>query len=146
MAEAKERFIDRLGPTLTSGLVIAFLSATSLGAVALRDLVVTSNVDIAYIKGDLDHIRNEFEKFKSPGPRFTKDDGDRHQAKLDELERRLREQETRPPRLNPDLEKLETKVDSIAQRQLELCQRIKDCNLGHSHDPSSNSNNNRSRY
>jgi predicted nuclease with TOPRIM domain len=148
VAEGKERFIDRLGPTLTSGLVIAFLSATSLGAVALRDLVVTSNVDIAYIKGDLDHIRNEFEKFKSPGPRFTKDDGDRHQAKLDELERRLREQETRPPRLNPTLEKLEDKVDDIAQKQAELCQRLKDCNLGHTHDSSgtNNSSSNRSRY
>ena len=146
MAEAKERFIDRLGPTLTSGLIIAVLSATSLGAVAVRDLVITTNVDLAYLKGDITDIRSEFDKFKSPGPRFTKDDGDRHQSKLDELERRIREQETRPPRLNPDLEKLETKVDSIAQRQLELCQRIKDCNLGHSHDPSSNSNNNRSRY
>jgi predicted nuclease with TOPRIM domain len=148
VAEEKQSFLDRLGPTLTSGLVVAFLSATSLGAVALRDLVVTTNVDLAYLKGDIADLRSELEKFRSPGPRFTKDDGDRHQAKIDELEKRVREQETRPPRLNPTLEKLEDRVEAIAQRQSELCQRLKDCNLEHMHGTPSpnNSGSNRSRY
>jgi predicted nuclease with TOPRIM domain len=148
VAEEKQSFIDRLGPTLTSGLVVAFLSAASLGAVAVRDLVVTSNVDLAYVKSDIADLRSELEKFKSPGPRFTKDDGDRHQAKLDELEKRIREQETRPPRLNPTIEKLEDKIEALSQKQAELCQRLKDCNLGHTNGNSStnNSGSNRGRY
>ena len=71
MSEEKLRFIDRLGPTLTSGLIIAVLSATSLGAVSVRDLVITTNVDIAYLKSELVAVRSELEKFKSPGGRLS---------------------------------------------------------------------------
>jgi uncharacterized coiled-coil protein SlyX len=148
VGEEKQSFIDRLGPTLTSGLLVAFLSAASLGAISIRDLVITTNVDNAYVKGELDRIRSDLNGFKAPGGRFTKEDGDRHQNKLDELERRIREQETRPPRLNPALEKLEEKVHAIEDKQSELCQRLKDCNIGHTHaNPStSDTSGNRGRY
>jgi predicted nucleic acid-binding Zn-ribbon protein len=123
----KQSFIDRLGPTLTSGLIIAFLSAASLGAVAIRDLVITTNVELSHLKGEYASLRTELDKFQAPGPRFTKDDGDRHQEQLNDHERRIREQETRPPRLNPAIEKLEDKVEFIQRQQSELCRRLKDC-------------------
>jgi chromosome segregation ATPase len=143
--EEKPSFFDRLGPTLASGLTVAFLSAASLGAVAIRDLVVTTNVELSYLKGDITELREELSKFKLPGPRFTKDDGDRHQLQLDDHEKRLREQELRPPRANPALEKLTTKVEEIERRQAELCSRIRDCNLEHSHGTTSPSNPSRPR-
>lgn len=127
MAEERQSFIDRLGPTLTSGLIVAFLSAASLGAVAVRDLVVTSNVELANVQGELNRIRDDFEAFKNPGGRFTKQDGDRHEQKLNDLDQRLRTQETRPPRLNPDLDKLENRVHTIELKQAEICERIKSC-------------------
>ena len=135
--EEKPSFFDRLGPTLASGLVVAFLSAASLGAVAIRDLVVTTNVELSYLKSDLIELREELSKFRAPGPRFTKDDGDRHQLQLNDHEKRLREQELRPPRLNPMIDKLSSKVEEIERKQAELCSRLRDCNLEHNHGPTS---------
>ena len=86
MGEEKQAFVDKLGPTLTSGLIVALLSASSLGAVALRDLVVTSNVDIAYLKSDLQGLRDDLSQFKAPGSRFTAEDGARLDIRLDRLE------------------------------------------------------------
>ena len=86
MSEEKLRFVDRLGPTLTSGLIIAVLSATSLGAVAVRDLVITTNVDLAYLKSDIDGVKSALESFKKPGGRFTAEDGARHETRIEKLE------------------------------------------------------------
>lgn len=126
--EQRERFIDRLGPTLTSGLIIAALSAASLGAVALRDLVVTTNINLTNIKSEFDRHRDDFDKFKNVGGRFTADDGKRIQAEVDELENRIRHQETRPPRVGGEVEKLNDRIHVIELRQAEICERIRNCN------------------
>ncbi len=107
MEENKTSFIDKLGPTLTSGLLVAALSAASLGAVAIRDLVISSNVDLANLKSEFARHRDEFERFKNPGARFTADDGKRIQAEIDELE---------------------IKTRNLELKQAELCERIKNCN------------------
>lgn len=106
MAEEKNSFLDRLGPTLTSGLIIAFLSAASLGAVSIRDLVITTNVDLAYIKGELDRTTAELEKFKQPGGRFTAADGAKHEARLERLESFANECRDAKTRLQVEIEHL----------------------------------------
>jgi hypothetical protein len=140
-AVRRETFFDKLGPTLSSALIVALLSATSLGAVALRDMVVTTNVDLTYIKGELARVRVELDDFKRPGGRFTKDMGDDHKRILDDHERRLREQEARPPRLNTALEKHEEEcrpvhdmviahdkdIQHIIAEQGRLCSRLQAC-------------------
>ena len=128
MEEKKTPFIDKLGPTLTSGLLVAALSAASLGAVALRDLVIVTNVDFANLKSEFARHRLEFEQFRTPGARFTADDGKRLQSEIDELEVRLRHQETRPPRVGTVVEKLEERVHGIELKQAEICERIRNCN------------------
>lgn len=106
MAEEKQSFIDRLGPTLTSGLVVAFLSAASLGAVAVRDLVITTDMDIAYIKSDITSIRGDLEKFKSPGGRFTAEDGARHETRIEKLESISQQCQDAKTRLQVEIEHL----------------------------------------
>lgn len=120
----KDGFIDRLGPALTSGLIIAGLSALSLGSVALRDLVTVANVDIAAAK-----------------------------SRLDDHEERLRTQESRAPRLSPDLAKVVeqcaavqqqlhdlrvtrernvSRIEHLEKDQDELCVRLQACQRGNS--------------
>ena len=120
MAEGKERFIDRLGPTLTSGLIIAVLSATSLGAVAVRDLVIATNVDIAYLKSDLTNVKSELEKFKSPGGRFTTADGAKHETRIEKLEEFASKCQESKIRLDIELQ-------NIKEDQKEVCGNIQNC-------------------
>ena len=120
MAEGKERFIDRLGPTLTSGLIIAVLSATSLGAVAVRDLVIATNVDIAYLKSDLTNVKSELEKFKSPGGRFTAADGAKHDTRIEKLEEFASKCQESKIRLDIELQ-------NIKEDQKEVCGNIQNC-------------------
>lgn len=132
MAEEKLTFFDRLGPTLTSGLIIAFLSATSLGAISIRDLVVTTDVDITYLKSDIESVKSELEKFKQPGGRFTAADGARHDERLKALEtfaEQCRDAKTR----------LEVEVEHLKQ-EVELSRRHTDGDT-----PRSNPSSNRSR-
>ena len=145
MAEGKERFIDRLGPTLTSGLIIAVLSATSLGAVAVRDLVIATNVDIAYLKSDLTNIKSELDKFKSPGGRFTAADGAKHDTRIEKLEEfasRCQESKIR----------LDIELQNIKEDQKEVCGNIQNClreihmrDLHNGNTSSNNSSSNRRR-
>ena len=145
MAEGKERFIDRLGPTLTSGLVIAFLSAASLGAVAIRDLVITTNVDIAYLKSDITSVKSELEKFKSPGGRFTAADGAKHDTRIEKLEEFASKCQESKIRLDIELQ-------NIKEDQKEVCGNIQNClreihmrDLHNGNTSSNNSSSNRSR-
>lgn len=71
MEEDQSTLIDRIGPKTTAGILVALVSAATLGAVALRDLVVASVVDISHLK-----------------------------SRADDHESRLRAQEQRPPRLS----------------------------------------------
>ena len=120
MSEEKLRFIDRLGPTLTSGLIIAVLSATSLGAVSVRDLVITTNVDIAYLKSELVAVRSELEKFKSPGGRFTAADGAKHETRIEKLEQfQTSCIETKS--------KIDSRLDRIEDKQEDVCLRVSNC-------------------
>ena len=145
MAEGKERFIDRLGPTLTSGLIIAVLSATSLGAVAVRDLVIATNVDIAYLKSDLTNVKSELEKFKSPGGRFTAADGAKHDTRIEKLEEFASKCQESKIRLDIELQ-------NIKEDQKEVCGNIQNClreihmrDLHNGNTSSNNSSSNRSR-
>ena len=140
-AVSRETFFDKLGPTLSSAIIVAFLSAASVGAVAIRDMVITTNVDLAHIKSELARIRVELDDFKRPGGRFTKDMGDEHKRVLDDHERRLREQESRPPRLNTALEEHEKDcravhdmvimhdrdIQHVVAEQGRLCARLQAC-------------------
>ena len=145
MAEGKERFIDRLGPTLTSGLIIAVLSATSLGAVAVRDLVIATNVDIAYLKSDLTNVKSELEKFKSPGGRFTAADGAKHDTRIEKLEEFASKCQESKIRLDIELQ-------NIKEDQKEVCGNIQNClreihmrDLHNGNTSSNNPSSNRSR-
>jgi superfamily II DNA helicase RecQ len=145
VAEGKERFIDRLGPTLTSGLIIAVLSATSLGAVAVRDLVIATNVDIAYLKSDLTNVKSELEKFKSPGGRFTAADGAKHDTRIEKLEEFASKCQESKIRLDIELQ-------NIKEDQKEVCGNIQNClreihmrDLHNGNTSSNNSSSNRSR-
>jgi len=120
MSEEKLRFVDRLGPTLTSGLIIAVLSATSLGAVAVRDLVITTNVDIAYLKSDITNVKSELEKFKSPGGRFTAADGAKHDTRIEKLEEFASKCQEAKIRLDIELQ-------NIKEDQKEVCGNIQNC-------------------
>jgi len=145
VAEGKERFIDRLGPTLTSGLIIAVLSATSLGAVAVRDLVIATNVDIAYLKSDLTNVKSELEKFKSPGGRFTAADGAKHDTRIEKLEEFASKCQESKIRLDIELQ-------NIKEDQKEVCGNIQNClreihmrDLHNGNTSSNNPSSNRSR-
>jgi hypothetical protein len=145
VAEEKQGFIDRLGPTLTSGLIIAVLSATSLGAVSIRDLVITTNVDIAYLKSELSTVRTELEKFKSPGGRFTATDGAKHETRIEKLEQfQTTCIETKS--------KIDSRLDRIEDKQDDVCLRVHDCirevhkqELHNGNTSTNNSSSNRSR-
>ena len=120
MSEEKLRFVDRLGPTLTSGLIIAVLSATSLGAVAVRDLVIATNVDIAYLKSDITTVKSELDKFKSPGGRFTAADGAKHDTRIEKLEDFAAKCQESKVRLDIELQ-------NIKEDQKEICGNIQNC-------------------
>ena len=143
--------LDKAGPALASGIILAVLGGAASVVVAWRDLAGTSSVRFEYVatelsrhRDDIAQLRRDFESFRSPGERFTADDGRRHQGLLDGLEKRLREQEMRPPRLNPALDDLGRNVGEIENRlgvmqeklrhmeaeQERLCQRLQACRQG----------------
>ena len=133
--------LDKAGPALASGIILAVLAAAGSSALAWRDLLSTSDVRFGHVNTDLERLRADLEAFRSPGGRFTAHDGDRHWARMDDLDRRLREQEMRPPRLTPGLDKAETRLSDLerriaaAERSIEhieaeqerLCTRLAQC-------------------
>jgi chaperonin cofactor prefoldin len=133
--------LDKAGPALATGIVLAILTGAASVVVAWRDLSSSSAVRFGYVTSELERLRADLEAFRSPGGRFTKHDGDRMQAELDKLADRLREQEMRPPRLNPaldgvaakvaDLERsvdrLEDRLQQIREEQQRLCDRLAAC-------------------
>ena len=88
---------------------MAFLSAASLGVVALRDLVVTTDVELTHVKSELSRLRTDCETARNG------------------LDERLRIQEIRPPRVGPEVQELHKKLHEIELKQAELCERLKDC-------------------
>ena len=133
--------LDKAGPALASGLILAILGAAATSAMAWRDLLSTSAVRFSHVTTELERLRADLEGFRAPGSRFTAHDGDRHWQRMDELDKRLREQEMRPPRLNPaldgvtakvaDLERsvdrLEDRLQQIRDEQQRLCDRLAAC-------------------
>jgi hypothetical protein len=134
-------FLDKLGPTLASGILLGILTAATTAVMVGRDHIAASDVRARNFDVELTRLRSDFEEFRKPGGRFTRADGDRHQAVLDDHERRLREQETRPPRLNPalsgvvqDVEELKERclinmenIKHILSEQERLCARLRQC-------------------
>jgi uncharacterized coiled-coil protein SlyX len=98
-------------------------------------------VRFGYVSAELERLRADLEGFRAPGGRFTSGDGERHWKRMDELDARLREQEMRPPRLNPALDgvavkvneleravdRLQDRLEHIKEEQDRLCQRLAAC-------------------
>jgi hypothetical protein len=134
-------FLDRLGPTLATGIILALLGGAATVVVAWRDFASASTVRLGALDTEFARLRADLESFRAPGGRFTVHDGARLQGQLDDHERRLREQETRPPRLNPalndvlgDVQELKEKclinteaIKHILTEQERLCARLRQC-------------------
>ena len=136
--------LDKAGPALASGLILAVLGAAATSALAWRDLLSTSTVRFGSIASELERLRADLDSFRAPGDRFTKHDGERMQAELFKLDERLRAQEMRPPRLNTALEehereckhihdmvlRHEEQLKHIVVEQDRLCSRLQACRQG----------------
>lgn len=113
-------FLNKLGPALASALIVTLLSGITIGAVALRDLVVVTNNDLAHVIADVERLRQELEDFRRPGDRFTKHDGERlaHDiSRLADSQSNCRER----------ISALERKVEQAEKERDKLCDRIKAC-------------------
>jgi len=133
--------LDRAGPALATGIVLALLTGAASTVVAWRDLSSASAVRFGHITAELERLRGDLDSFRAPGDRFTKHDGERLQAELFKLDERIRAQEMRPPRLNMALEehekdcqhihdmalRHEEQIKHIGQEQERLCARLQAC-------------------
>jgi chromosome segregation ATPase len=136
-------FVDKLGPTLASGIILALLVGTTSTTLAWRDHAASSTVRFSNYDAELAKLRSDLDGFRAPGGRFTKHDGDRLQEQLNDHEKRLREQETRPPRLSPalvdavdDIKELRDRalicgeaLRQLRENQEQLCQRLQGCKI-----------------
>lgn len=129
-----DAFVEKLGPPLATGIVLAILTGAATAIVAWRDHVASSTVRVGHLADDIAALRADFESFRNPGGRFTRHDGDRHWSRMDELDKRLREQESRPPRLNPALDDVRVTMTTcteqmrqVIKEQDRLCERIRAC-------------------
>lgn len=122
MAEEKDTpsFLDRLGPTLTSALVITIGSGVVYGAVAVRDLVVVATNDLLHISAELNRLRADLDSFRKPGDRHTKAEGNIQDQRLDALEQRVQQ-------CGESKAEVITRLDHIEREQDRLCQRIAPC-------------------
>ena len=133
--------LDKAGPALATGIVLAVLTGSASVVVAWRDLASTSAVRFSSIATELERLRADFESFRAPGGRFTKHDGDRLQAEIFKLDDRIRAQEMRPPRLNEALDEHirdcaawhdmvighDKDIKHIMAEQERLCARLQAC-------------------
>ena len=133
--------LDKAGPSLASGVILALLAAAGSSALAWRDLLSTSDVRFSQHTAELERLRADFESFRAPGGRFTKHDGDRLQAEIFKLDDRIRAQEMRPPRLNEALDEHirdcaawhdmvighDKDIKHIMAEQERLCARLQAC-------------------
>lgn len=121
--DERPSFFDRLGPMLSSGLVVTIGSALVIGAVAVRDLVVVASNDIEHLAADVARLRQDLDTFRAPGDRFTKHDGERLAGEIDELRNSLG---TCRERIGVTERELET-----ARRERDrLCDRVQACRPG----------------
>jgi septal ring factor EnvC (AmiA/AmiB activator) len=102
--------LDKAGPALASGIVLALLAGATSSALAWRDLQSTSGVRWSWVTEQIANLRGEC--------------GERH-AEIAGLDARIREQETRPPRLNPGLANAETRLNTLEREVSVLAERIK---------------------
>lgn len=136
-----DSFLDKLGPPLATGIVLALLGGAATITMAWRDLASSSAVRFGNVTADIERLRADLDSFRAPGGRFTKHDGDRLQEQINRLDDRVRLQETRPPRLNDGLadmskrveelqrtvDRLEERLKHLAQEQERICQRLAAC-------------------
>ncbi len=143
--DKKTSFIDRLGPTLTSALIITIGSGVVYGAVAVRDLVVVATNDLTHLAADVDRLRTELEGFKSPGGRFTAADGARHDERIRRVEdfaklgrftaadgarhdERIRRVEDFAKLCGESKVKVDLELEHLKDAQQQLCSRLQMCN------------------
>ena len=133
--------LDKAGPALATGIVMAILAGAASTYVAVRSHIDASDVWQSGVERAVSQLRSDLEAFRSPGGRFTTHDGERHWQRMDQLDERIRAQEQRPPRLNPALDDamkemremesrvivLEQSIRHIVVEQERLCQRLMAC-------------------
>ena len=122
-------------------ILAASITGGAVALASLRDSVVAGSVTHDGLRADVERLRTELDAFRNPGGRVTAHDGDRHWSAIMDIDKRLREQEMRPPRLNPALEKakedlsevisrvrdIERRAEYIAKEQDRLCERLRSC-------------------
>ena len=116
--------LDKAGPSLATGIVLALLTGAATVVVAWRDLASSSAVRFGNITTELERLRADLDSFRAPGGRFTRHDGDKLEAHVARIDERLHLQESRPPRLNPALDEALKTVDEIEHRVTILEQSV----------------------
>ena len=115
-----DAFVEKLGPTLTSALVITVGSGVVYGAVAIRDLVVVAINDVAHLTTELNRIRADLDSFRRPGDRHTKAEGLIQDARLDALEQKVE-------KCGESRAEVVQRLAHIEKEQDRVCQRIAPC-------------------
>lgn len=133
--------LDKAGPGLATAIVMAILAGATTVTVGVHRHIAASDVWRSDFASQLAQLRSDLDGFRNPGARFTAADGERHWQRLDELDRRLRAEEVKPPRLTPaidglankvgDLERgidrLEERMATLREEQQRLCDRLQAC-------------------
>ena len=112
--------LDKAGPSLASGIILALLGAAATSALAWRDLSSASTVRFEYVIAELGKVRAELESFRAPGGRFTAADGARHDERLRQLEQFAK-------LCGEAKVKLDMEVGYVKEQQEQLCSRLQGC-------------------
>ena len=67
--------LDKAGPALATGIVLALLTGAASAVMAWRDLASASAVRFGNIATELERLRADLDGFRAPGGRFTAHDG-----------------------------------------------------------------------
>lgn len=81
-----EGFFEKLGPLLTSGIVLALLGGTATALVAWGVHSGATEQRFVAHDAELEWLRKTLEDFRRPGPRFTSEDGARLEHRIERLE------------------------------------------------------------
>ena len=112
--------LDKAGPSLASGIILALLGAAATSAMAWRDLSSSSAVRFEYVVTELGKVRAELDSFRAPGGRFTAADGARHDERLRQLEQFAK-------LCGEAKVKLDTELGHMKEQQEQLCSRLQGC-------------------
>jgi hypothetical protein len=115
-----DTFIEKAGPTLATGIVLAILAGATSVTLAWRDYVAASREQLIQLRADHERLRAEFAEFRQPGDRFTASDGARHEQRIGKLEGQCSECITSRAEVMLRLQHME-------REQEMLCKRVQGC-------------------